>query len=232
MTLFHNIKRYHFLRFCLSLIVIIALLGCNKISPDPKEGAVQLYETLSKCAESGDLKKANSVMSDYWNNYDDEQRKVFLLSLREKFVTNDEVVRFIVEPSFHEYPMCGIYMKNLNKVAFEEAKSQLNEIAETSDKSNYNGSPASKAILLGMLLAESYDANDMDLGYESIKTVYDDLKNESFYYRVEFADAFKEFIDDSGELGIKAYEFLFNRFEGGIKDDFLKLLLESKPDYD
>lgn len=223
-------KRYLFSQAIIVLFVVSALLGCNNISSDPKIGAKQLSERLTRLAESGNLKKTNAVLSDYWNSYNDEQRKEFLLTLRDELMDNDDVVEFIVESNFSEYPMCGLYMKRLHQVAYKEAISSIDHIAKS--KSNATGYAAEKAVLLGILLADCYDSNDIATGKEIISIANHNLMKSSLFYRIEFAAAFASFMQESGELGIKACDFLTNRFDDKIKYAFYRILLESKDDSD
>lgn len=223
-------KRYLFSQSVIVLFVVFAFLGCNKISSDPKIGAKQLSERLTRLAESGNLKKTNAVLSDYWNSYNDEQRKEFLLTLRDELMDNDDVVEFIVESNFSEYPMCGLYMKRLHQVAYKEAISNIDHIAKS--KSNATGYAAEKAVLLGILLADCYDSNDIATGKEIISIANHNLMKSSLFYRIEFAAAFATFMQESGELGIKACEFLTNKFDDEIKYAFYRILLESKDDSD
>ena len=140
-------NRYLFSQFIIG-IVVLALFGCNRVSSDPKEGAIQLMRLLSKCAAENDFKKANSLMSDYWHSYDDEQLKDFLFTLRDELMTNDDVVEFIVESDFEKYPMCGLYMRILHQFAYGEAKMKINQITISSISKSANGiSFTSKSII-------------------------------------------------------------------------------------
>lgn len=221
------------MKFKLALFsfLLCALCACHHVSDNPKDGADDLFKQLTKLSQSGDVDKAHDVMLEYWQKYSDKDSETFILRLRENLMTNDDVVNFIAEPDFKTYPIFGTYFKELHKVAKKEAMQNLSDIADSNDKSAYNSSAASKGLLLGSLLANYYDENNMAGANEILETTYYNVRNESFMYRIEFAAALEAFIKESGEPGQKAFEMI-SQSNSDIATDFKLMLLESSLVYD
>lgn len=219
-----------FFRFTLICLFYLSLGACNKIDSDPITGASQLNKELTKLADSNNLQEAHNILSEYWDAYQDGNRTQFLLALRGELMANDKVVNFIVQTDFHQFPMFGTYMKNLQQVAYEEALSNLGHVLESGDNSSFNGSAAAKGILLGSLLADCEESGETEQAYDMLRTAYDNLTTSPELYRIEFYASFQYFIKNSGDVGVRAYNCI-RKLDDPIVTDFMRLGLESKLEY-
>ena len=203
------------------LIILLPLLfvGCKTIDKDPVKGANDLYIQLTKYASSNNLDEAHEELSRYWNTYDDNNRKIFLFTLRGNLLTDDKVVNFIVEPSFVTYPMCGAYMKAILDLAHQDA---LNSPST---------SPASKGIIFGSLLSDYAETNNILEAEELITSTLKNLQRSTELTRNEFFDSFGRFIKNSGDPGIRAYQFM-QHLESKDWYSFMRLSLESTLDFE
>lgn len=218
---------YYLVSLCL-----VAISSCVNVNQDPSKGAKQLYEKLRELDSEDDLKEANSIMLVFWNAYDEKQRDEFLLSFRDRLMDGDYVVGIITQNNFDEYPMFETYLKNMHRVAFEKAKAELAEITDTSDKSTYSSSAASKGLIFGILLTRYYNSKAKRECDNMIEGIEYDLNSQGLMYKIEFASALRAYMQESGDDGGKAYLFLRERLKDPAHDDFLKLLVESTIIYD
>ena len=199
---------------------MIMAVSCQKINSDPQKGAEALCSELQSIAPNEDYDKAQKLLVDYWNAYQGDNKNEFLYALREQMMDNDKVVDFMVQPDFKQYPIFGEYMKGLQMIAFAEAL-----------ENSKVGSPASKGILFGSLMADYADTNDVVEAHKLIATTSNNLRNSSELTRIEFFASFRQFIQTSGEQGIKAFKFL-NSLKSPEYTAFQRLALESFVEYE
>ena len=205
---------------------LLCLSACHNVSNNPKDGADDLFKQLTKLFDSGNVDKAHDVMLEYWQKYSGEDSEIFVLRLRDKFMTNDNVVSFLIGHDSKQYPIFDNYFQEFQKLAKKEALENLNNVADSNNKSDYNPSAASKALLLGSLLANYYDSNNFSGADEILATTYNNVSSESFMYRIEFACALDDFLRNSGDLGKKAVEMI-SQLNSNTATDFKLLLLEN-----
>lgn len=207
--------------FIIALFVVI-LTGCNSINHDPVEGAKDLTVLLQKYQQTGNLNDAHELLTEYWAAYDGEGKKEFLKSFNDNLMEHDDIVDFLVQPSFIKYPMLGVYLRNMFDLEVDLGKKTPGVNA------------ASKGLLFGSILSEYDKNNETDKAYNVVITMYDKLKNSSELERLEFFYAFRRFTKEGGEPGDRAYKLLLklNTLNKGAITDFLMLALESTVDFE
>lgn len=201
-------------------MLMLMTVSCQSISSDPVTGANDLSTELQSLSNKNDCEGANKVLSDYLNAYQGENKKIFLLALRGNLIANDRVVNFIVDADFHKFPMLGNTMKELQKVAFNEALNEPN-----------SSSPASKGIMFGVIMADYAKENNTEEAYATIAKTYNNLQITTELSRIEFFASFMQFMKTSGDTGKQAFQLL-NQLESPEYTAFQKMALESLIDYD
>ncbi|HAU86949.1 MAG TPA: hypothetical protein DCW90_16105 [Lachnospiraceae bacterium] len=212
--------------FCVKAFIIVLfttiLNGCNSINHNPVEGAKDLTVLLLKHQQSENLNKAHELLAEYWAAYNNEEKKEFLQVLNDNLMEHDDIVDFLVQPSFIKYPMFGVYLKTMFDLEVDLGKKTPGVNA------------ASKGLLFGSILSEYDKNNEIDKAYNVVSTMYGKLKDSSELERLEFFYAFRRFTKEGGESGDRAYKLLLklNTLNKGSITDFLMLALESTIDFE
>ena len=208
-------------------IFIIALFvamftGCNHINHNPEEGAKDLTVLLQKYQQSENLDGAHELLAEYWATYDGEEKKVFLKTLNDNLMEHDDIVDFLIQPSFIKYPMFGIYLKNMFDLEVNLGK----------EKPGINA--ASKGLLFGLILSDYDKNNEINKAYDVVYTMYDKLKNFSELERLEFFYAFRCFTKEGGDAGDRAYKLLLKlkTLNNEFIIKFLEFALESTVNFE
>lgn len=206
--------------FVIALVVSV-LTGCNSISNDPIEGAKDLTGLLQKCQQSEKLDDAHELLTEYWAAYEGEEKKEFIKALNDNLMERDDVVDFLVQPSFIEYPMFGVYLKNMFDLEVDLAKKTPGVNA------------ASKGLLFGSILSDYAKNDETDKAYDVVSTVYGKLKDSSELERLEFFYAFRCFTKDGGDAGNRAFKLLLRlrTLDNEFITDFYMLAIGSSVDF-
>lgn len=206
--------------FVIALFVAV-LTGCNSISNDPVEGAKDLTNQLQKYQQSDNIDVVHDLLTEYWAAYEGERKKDFLKALNDNLMEHDDVVDFLVQPSFIKYPMLGVYLKNMFDLEVDLGKKTPGVNA------------ASKGLLFGAILYEYDKKNETDKAYNVVSMMYSKLKDSSKLERLEFFYAFRRFTKEGGEAGDRAYKLLLRlrTLNSNFITDFYMLAIESTVDF-
>ncbi|MCH5328802.1 MAG: hypothetical protein J1E02_07255 [Coprobacter sp.] len=202
------------------MMLMIMAVSCQSISNDPIKGANDLSKELQSLAIKNDCEATNELLSKYLNAYQDKDKIMFLLALRDNLMANDRVVNFIADADFHEFPMLRNIMKELQQIAFCDAINEPNP-----------HSPASKGIMFVVMMADYAKENNIEEAYNTIVQTYKNLQNTTELSRIEFFASFKQFMQASGNTGKQAFRLL-NQLNSPEYIAFQKMALESWIDYE
>lgn len=193
-------------------LLLLFLGSCNYFNSNPIKGAAELTKHIEEYAKQNEEVRAHRILSEYYNFYKGNDRKLFIRALRGELMKNDRVVTFLLEADSKTFPMFNKIFLSIIEVAIKDAM-----------KNNDVSSPAYKGSLLGSILVDNYYNEEIKESSYLPLNITNMLQSHSELYKIIFFNSFKEFLRYR-EVPVEDLSPIIEQLEDNM--DFTRMAIE------